>query len=39
MFLAGALVVGFAAALWGGVVLAALYSMFAGWGIPAQSTC
>ena len=27
------------AALWGGVVLAVLYSMFAGWGIPAQRTC
>ena len=27
------------AALWGGVILAVLYSMFAGWGIPAQRTC
>ena len=27
------------AALWGGVALAVLYSMFAGWGIPAQRTC
>jgi len=27
------------AALWGGVLLAVAYSLFSGWGIPAQRTC
>ena len=27
------------AALWGGVALALLYSLFSGWGLPAQRTC
>ena len=27
------------AALWGGVMLAVVYSLFSGWGIPAQRTC
>lgn len=27
------------AALWGGVLLATAYAVFAGWGVPAQRTC